>query len=165
MNGFLDRVFGSSGAAAATVTYDESKVLAADRDGENRRALAARVDVKPEVLYYLAADQLASVRCEIAANEKTPRQADRLLAEDVDDEVRCDLARKIGRIAPNLSQDAQDQIQERTFEVLDILAHDQLPRVRQIIAGRGVEGAFRAGADHRPGICPRLCRACHELVP
>jgi uncharacterized protein (DUF2336 family) len=134
VNGFLDRVFGSSGAAAATVTYDESKVLAADRDGENRRALAARVDVKPEVLYYLAADQLASVRCEIAANEKTPRQADRLLAEDVDDEVRCDLARKIGRIAPNLSQDAQDQIQELTFEVLDILAHDQLPRVRQIIA-------------------------------
>lgn len=134
MSGFLDRVFGSSGGAAAAVTYDESKALAADSDGENRRALAARGDVKPEVLYYLAADELTSVRREIAANEKTLRQADRLLAEDVDDEVRCDLARKIGRIAPNLSQDAQDQIQELTFEVLDILAHDQLPQVRRIIA-------------------------------
>ena len=111
MSGLLDRVFGSSGAAASNVTYDESKVLAADTDGENRRALAARGDVKPEVLYYLAADELSAVRREIAANEKTPRQADRLLAEDVDDEVRCDLARKIGRIAPNLSQEAQDQVQ------------------------------------------------------
>lgn len=74
------------------------------------------------------------MRREIASNEKTPRQADRLLADDVDDEVCCYLARKIGRIAPNLSQDDQDQIQELTFEVLDILAHDQLPQVRQIIA-------------------------------
>jgi uncharacterized protein (DUF2336 family) len=134
VSGFLDRVFGSSGNAAASVSYDESKVLAADHDGDHRRALAARDDVKPEVLYYLAADELSSVRRQIAANEKTPRQADRLLAEDVDDEVRCDLARKIGRIAPGLSQDAQEQIQELTFEILDILAHDQLPQVRQIIA-------------------------------
>ncbi|MFP6742736.1 MAG: hypothetical protein VCD33_14125, partial [Alphaproteobacteria bacterium] len=134
MSGLLDRVFGSSGSAAASVSYDESKVLAADHDGEHRRTLAARSDVKPEVLYYLAADELSSVRREIAANERAPRQADRLLAEDVDDEVRCDLARKIGRIAPDLSQDAQDQIRELTFEVLDILAHDQLPQVRQIIA-------------------------------
>ncbi len=134
MSGLLDRVFGSSGGAAASVSYDESKVLAADHDGEHRRALAARSDVKPEVLYYLAADELSSVRRKIATNKKTPRQAVRLLAEDVDDEVRCDLARKIGRIAPDLSQDDQDKIQELTFEVLDILAHDQAPHVRQIIA-------------------------------
>ena len=87
MKGLVERVVGRRGAAEETVTYDESKVLAADRDGENRRALAARVDVKPEVLYYLAADQLPSVRCEIAAHEKTPRPADRPPAQALADDV------------------------------------------------------------------------------
>ena len=131
MSGLLSRIFGANDPA---VSYDDSKALARDADSAVRRKLAARGDVRPEVLYYLAEDELPEVRREIAANETTPRHADRLLAEDVDDEVRCDLARKIARLAPGLSQEAQDQIQQLTFEVLDILAHDQLPQVRQIIA-------------------------------
>ena len=131
MSGLLSRIFGASDPA---VSYDDSKALARDADSTVRRKLAGRGDVRPEVLYYLAGDELPEVRREIAANETTPRHADRMLAEDVDDEVRCDLARKIARLAPGLSQEAQDQIQQLTFEVLDILAHDQLPQVRQIIA-------------------------------
>ena len=138
MRGVLSRIFGSSkgavGNSGPAVSYDESKALVRDADGEVRRKLAARGDVRPEVLYYLAGDELPTVRREIAANQKTPRHADRLLAEDVDDEVRCDLARKIGRLAPGLNQQTQDQIQQLTFEVLDILARDQLPQVRQIVA-------------------------------
>jgi hypothetical protein len=57
-----------------------------------------------------------------------------LLAEDVDDEVRCEIALKIGRLVPHLSEEEQDQLQDLTFEIVELLANDQLPRVRQIIA-------------------------------
>ena len=57
-----------------------------------------------------------------------------LLAKDVDEEVRCDLALKIGRLIPGLSDQETSLVQDLTFEILNILAQDQLPRVRQIIA-------------------------------
>ncbi len=116
------------------LSYDDSKNFASDHDGETRRKLAARRGVRPEILYYLAADELVEVRREIATNIQTPRQADCLLVDDVDDEVRCELARKIGRLAPRLSQEEKDQIYRLTFEILDTLAHDELPRVRQIVS-------------------------------
>ena len=116
------------------VSYDDSKSLARDHDGETRRRLAARRDVRPEILYYLAADALVEVRREIATNISTPRQADRLLVDDVDDEVRCELARKIARLAPALGPGAKDQVYKLTVEILDTLAHDELPRVRQIVS-------------------------------
>ncbi len=116
------------------LSYDESKSIARQGGAETRRKLAARRDVRPEILYYLAADDLVEVRREIATNTQTPRQADHLLVDDVDDEVRCELARKIGRLAPNLSQEEQDQVYKLTFEILDKLAHDELPRVRQIVS-------------------------------
>ena len=116
------------------VSYDDSKSLARDHDGETRRRLAARRDVRPEILYYLAADALVEVRREIATNVSTPRQADRLLVDDVDDEVRCELARKIARLAPSLGPGAKDQVYKLTVEILDTLAHDELPRVRQIVS-------------------------------
>ncbi|MCH8922737.1 MAG: hypothetical protein IIA67_06270, partial [Planctomycetes bacterium] len=61
------------------LSYDDSKSLARDHDGGKRRKLAARRDVRPEILYYLATDELVEVRREIATNTQTPRHADRLL--------------------------------------------------------------------------------------
>ena len=116
------------------LSYDESKHLARNGEGEMRRKLAARQDVRPEILYYLAADELVEVRREIATNVLTPRQADRLLVDDVDDEVRCELALKIARLAPTLNQAEKDQVYKLTLEILDTLAHDELPRVRQIVS-------------------------------
>ena len=122
----------------AVITYADAKELARHSNAEVRREVAARGDagsgVRPEILYYLASDVSPLVRRAIAANAYTPRQADRLLAEDVDAEVRCALARKIGRLAPRLSAEEKDHLQQLTLEVLEILARDQLPRVRQIIA-------------------------------
>ena len=116
------------------LSYEDSKDLARNGGDEQRRELAARQNVRPEILYYLAADELVEVRREIATNVQTPRQADRLLVDDVDDEVRCELARKIARLAPNLSREELDQVYKLTFEILDTLAHDELPRVRQIVS-------------------------------
>ncbi len=121
-------------ASKGDLTYDEAKKLARNHNTTTRVKLAGRTDLRPEILYFLAEDESSEVRREIARNSKTPRQADKLLATDVDDEVRCDLAQKIGRLIPGLSDAESSMIQELTLEVLDILARDQLPRVRQIIA-------------------------------
>ncbi|MFQ5785507.1 MAG: DUF2336 domain-containing protein [Alphaproteobacteria bacterium] len=135
MSGLLNRIVRRAGRATRdAISYEQTKDLARHADATARAELAAREDVRPEILYYLAEDESPSVRRAIAANTQTPRQADRLLAEDVDDEVRCDLALKIGRLVPQLSAAQKDKVQNLTFEILEVLARDQLPRVRQIVA-------------------------------
>ena len=116
------------------VTYEDSKEMARSGKVKLRRELASNRATEPEVLYFLAEDKSSDVRRNIAANVKTPRQADLILAKDVNDEVRCDLALKIGRIAPEATAKESAKLQELTFEVLDILAKDQLPRVRQLLS-------------------------------
>jgi uncharacterized protein (DUF2336 family) len=116
------------------ITYEQAKTLAKAPDHNVRSQLAGRDDVQPEILYFLAEDEHPDVRRNVAAKNSTPRQADQKLAHDKDDEVRCDLALKIGRLIPGISQMQNERLQEATIEVLQVLAHDQLPRVRAIIA-------------------------------
>jgi len=119
---------------AKKVSYEESKEYAASDSHAERKALAKRTDVKPEVLYFLAEDKSPTVRRKVATNPTTPRQADLILATDSVDEVRCDLALKIGRLVPNISDTESARLQEVTFKVLETLAADALPRVRKIVA-------------------------------
>ncbi len=116
------------------VDYDKSKKVARHGDTSQRRDIAARQDVAPEILYYLAEDPDPEVRRLIAANSATPPHADVLLTRDINDDVRVDLARKIGRLAPDLPLEARDALQSLTYDALEALASDTLPRVRQIIA-------------------------------
>lgn len=116
------------------ITYEQAKSFAKHADRDIRSELAARTDVKPEILYFMTEDEDTQVRRAVASNEATPRQADLVLARDKDDEVRCDLALKIGRLIPGLSKSASERLQDMTLQVLEVLAHDQLPRVRAIIA-------------------------------
>ena len=74
------------------------------------------------------------MRVKIAANTATPRQADKILARDTDDEVRKVLAQKIGRLIPGISETESEKLQQLTFEVLKILAQDHVAEVRQIVA-------------------------------
>jgi uncharacterized protein (DUF2336 family) len=97
-------------------------------------ALAGRRDAAPEVLYYIACEGSAAARRTVAANPSTPVLANRLLADDPDDEVRAELARKIGRLMPNLPSQASEKVRTLTVETLERLARDQLPRVRAILA-------------------------------
>ena len=118
----------------ADLPYEEAKALARDPDPEVRRRLAARDDIRPEILYFLAEDESPEVRRSIAANARTPRHADRLLVDDIDAEVRCDLARKIARLAPELSAEENERLQQLTLEILELLARDRLPEVRHMVA-------------------------------
>jgi uncharacterized protein (DUF2336 family) len=118
----------------SALSYEEQKRLLMSSDAAVRRALAERPDVRPEILYYMTEDRAPEVRRALAANAATPVQADLLLAKDADEEVRCDLALKIARLIPDMGEQEQERVRELTIETLELLAEDQLPRVRAILA-------------------------------
>lgn len=115
-------------------TYEEAKRIAAKGDAKARAELAAHEDLEPELLYYFATDEDPKVRRAVAENDGSPLQADLILARDVDPEVREELAYKIGRLVPTLTPDESEKLAEMAFQVLEILAMDQLPQIRAIIA-------------------------------
>jgi uncharacterized protein (DUF2336 family) len=117
-----------------SISYEQARELARHEDPRIRQALAAREDVKPEILYYLAEDTSAEVRKTVARNASAPRQTDILLAKDNDASVRGGLAAKIARVAPELSADERDKAHKATYEALELLAQDQITKVRQILA-------------------------------
>ncbi|MEO5338615.1 MAG: DUF2336 domain-containing protein [Magnetospirillum sp. WYHS-4] len=123
-----------AGAGGAPVSYDEAKAIAASGSAGQKRDLAARPDLPPEFLYFLASDSSPDVRRAVVNNRGTPLQADRILARDDDDFVRCDLARKIGQIMPALSDEENAKVTRIVHEVLETLSKDQLPAVRAIVA-------------------------------
>ncbi len=116
------------------LTYEDSKSLARAGDPAVRKALARHPDTKPEVLYFLAEDEDAGVRREIAANNHTPLQADLLLAGDAEEEIRAVLAEKIGRLTPGLPESDRAPVADYMLQVLETLAKDQVVRVRAILA-------------------------------
>ncbi|CAM9506986.1 unnamed protein product [Phaeothamnion confervicola] len=114
--------------------YEHARAVLEKNQKAQRTELAARTDTPPEMLYYLAGDDSAKIRRKIAGNPSTPIQANQLLSDDKDDEVRCELARKIARLVPGLAPDVQQKVREQLETLLEKLSDDHLPRVRQIIA-------------------------------
>ena len=149
MKGFLGRVFGRS----KDLTEDEAKELARHTQPSVRADLAARTDLRPELLYFLAEDQSPDVRLKVATNHTSPAQANLLLAKDTDDRVRGELAVKIAKLAPGLSADDHDKMRRLTYETLNILAQDQIPKVRQILAE-----TLKDVAHAPPDVIGRLAR-------
>ncbi|MBU6444540.1 MAG: DUF2336 domain-containing protein [Alphaproteobacteria bacterium] len=121
--------------AAAPMLSREDVVRILEQRGEELRAELARCqDAEPEVLLFIAKEGNAAARRAVAANPSSPAVANRLLATDPEDEVRQELARKIGRLLPNLTSDAREHVRRLTIQTLELLAADELPRVRQILA-------------------------------
>lgn len=118
----------------APLDHEQTLKVLEQHNEEARRALAARPDAAPEALFYLAANGSAETRRAVAANPGTPAQANRHLADDKDDDVRVQLARKIGQLLPNLPEDASQRMRDLTIETLERLARDAMPRVRQALA-------------------------------
>jgi len=82
---------------SGALTYQQARGVAAHGDALARTALARRQDVPPEVLYFLASDDEATVRGAVAANALTPALGNLVLAGDVDEQVRDALAGKLTR--------------------------------------------------------------------
>jgi uncharacterized protein (DUF2336 family) len=117
-----------------TLGREEVLRILEERGEAAREELAARPDAAPEALFFLATEGHPAARRAVAANPASPPHANRLLAGDADDDVRVELARKIGRLLPSLPKDAQTRMRALTIETLETLAKDQLPRVRQVLA-------------------------------
>jgi uncharacterized protein (DUF2336 family) len=136
----LDWIFGSKTkpkrkpGAPKKPAYEKAREIAAKGSDEERRNLAQHEDLEPEILYYFATDKSADVRKAVAINRGTPLQADRILADDSDEDVRIELAHKIGRLVPELDPKENQRLAEMVIEILEILARDEMPRVRAIIA-------------------------------
>ncbi len=116
------------------MTYEEARASLETHAHNSRMFLAGRPDVEPEILYYLATDDAVEVRRLVAANPATPQQANKILTDDSDEDVRCELARKIARLVPGLDPYEASRIHELAIEVMERLARDSLPRVRAILA-------------------------------
>ncbi len=118
----------------AKPSYEKARSIAEKGSVTERKHLAGHEDLEPEILYYFASDKSPEVRREVAENLGTPLQADIILSRDPDEEVRCELAMKISRLVPELGPDESEKLTEMALEVLEVLANDELPRVRAIIS-------------------------------
>ena len=96
--------------------------------------LAGQTDAGADVLHYLASHGGVATRTAVAANPDSPAVTNRLLARDENEDVRAELAFKIARLMPGLSQRQSSHIFELTVETLEILARDAAVRVRAILA-------------------------------
>ncbi|WP_321397106.1 DUF2336 domain-containing protein [Emcibacter sp.] len=132
MKNLLNKIFDKNDKK--NLSYEKARAALEKQKANDKKLLAQRPETQPEVLYYLASDQDAAIRRDVAGNESTPIQADEILANDNDNEVREELARKISRIFPDLSRHDQVQIREKAIEILEKLASDQFPKVRQIVS-------------------------------
>src|SRR3569832_2950003 len=74
------------------------------RAREAQHELASLTDAGDDVLDFLAREGAPATRRAVAANIATPALTNRHLAEDGDDDVRAELALKIGRLMPALSK-------------------------------------------------------------
>ena len=141
------------------LSYEESKELAQNGSDKTRADLAARVDLRPEVLYFLAEDPSTEVRRRLAANAETPRQADLVLARDSDEAVRAELATKVAQLTQSQDRGAQEKAQRIVEETLELLARDQATRVRQILAE-----ALKSVAGAPPQVIRQLARDAEDVV-
>ncbi len=133
MIAFLKRVLGITNLPAA-LSYEEARSVLETHEQKLEEELAGRQDAEPEMLYYLAERGSPKARRAVAANPATPAPANLILSGDIEPDVRAELARKIGRLLPDLLKSERDQVCQLTLETLQRLAADHLPRVRAILA-------------------------------
>jgi uncharacterized protein (DUF2336 family) len=113
---------------------EEALRLLEERARTAQHELASRIDAGEEVLHYLAKNGAAATRRAVAANPAASPRSNRLLADDVESGVRVELARKIGRLFPELLAVEQQQLRDLTLTTLERLAHDQEVAVRAMLA-------------------------------
>jgi hypothetical protein len=136
----LKRMIGEKGMREVRpkkMSYEEARASLERHAHDARMFLASRADVEPEILYYLAGDETADVRRLVAANPSTPQQANKMLAGDSDEDVRCALAMKIGSQVTDPNAVLTPRAHALAIEVVERLANDKCERVREALALTG----------------------------
>lgn len=131
--------------------YESAMRIARGGDVAARRQLAARPDLAPELLFYLAEDVDQGVRRAVAANPSTPRHADEFLARDADETVRASVAARVGAEAARIGGERRAQHRRITVDVMESLALDAAEKVRARLAE-----AVRDAANAPPDVVRRV---------
>ncbi|MFC3050425.1 DUF2336 domain-containing protein [Kordiimonas pumila] len=155
----LKAMMGGNKALPEVLSKDDEQLILKKGSEKQKEQLAGRRDARPEVLYFLAEDKSDAVRKAIAQNPSTPPQADALLKDDNNVEVRAELARKIGRLVPGLPEDERKALREKAISVMEALAQDQLPKIRAIIAEE-----IKSSATVPKHIIDKLARDVEDIV-
>jgi uncharacterized protein (DUF2336 family) len=129
-----DQLIRLLGRTEHAINYEQARDLLDHPERDVRLTLARRDDLEPEILYFLGRDPDVEVRRAVAVNPNTPEKAHLLLAEDSAGEVRADLADQLGKLLPDLTEDEKDKAWRATHQALTLLARDQLPMVRRVLA-------------------------------
>ena len=119
---------------AATLDSGAALAILESRTREAQAVLAGRSDAEPDVLHYMAVHGAAATRKAVAANLCAGPATNRLLADDSDAEVRAELAVKIARLLPGLSESENAHLFSLTVETLESLARDAAVNVRAVLA-------------------------------
>lgn len=104
------------------------------RARESEDYLIRNADVGPAVFEYLVEYGAPATRKAVAANPMTPGRVNRALAEDIEEDVRAELAHKIARLMPGLEARESAETVTLTITTLEVLARDSAVRVRTILA-------------------------------
>lgn len=110
------------------LSFLEQKVQSAQDE------LASRTDVGPDVLSYLAVNGAPATRAAVAANPTASAETNYVLSDDLAEEVRASLARKIGRLFPGMLLAEREHIRDLAMKTLERLARDEAVRVRAVLA-------------------------------
>lgn len=113
---------------------DEALRLLEEYTRAEQDKLAGNTDAGADVLHYLAENGAAATRRAVAANPSASPESNRLLANDLDHNVRAELARKIGHLFPGLLAVEQQQLRDLTISTLEQLAKDEVTAVRAALA-------------------------------
>jgi uncharacterized protein (DUF2336 family) len=127
-------LFGRKADATEKPSHEDVLNVLERRARAAQEDLANRVDAGADVLHYIAQKGASATRQAVAANPAATARTNRVLADDANDDVRAELARKIGRLMPGLANEESEHIRQLTLETLEKLANDQLPRVRALLA-------------------------------
>ena len=114
--------------------YERDKKIAAGKNQDKKRKLASKHQTNPEILFYLAESDDVQTRRAVAKNDSTPVQASKILAADQDEDVRLNLAERLVRLLPELSDDCHGQLYAFTVKCLHTLAEDEVFRIRHALS-------------------------------
>jgi uncharacterized protein (DUF2336 family) len=126
-------------SAPSSLGLDDYKAMAQSPDVAQRAVVAMDEAAPPEILYYLSDDQDVGVRTASADNISTPMQAMERQSRDQSHQVRAALARKIGRILPQMQG---EKSRPQVMATLEQLVMDKADEVRLAVVRSLADTAF-----------------------
>lgn len=121
--------------AAKNISYNEAKKIAQGKDVNARIDLASSEETPQELLFFLANDAEESVRMAVAHNFATPWDADQLLSQDKNPNIRSAVTdkviEKIDRNDYHEKKSPLNKLWKKVTHVFDSLVDDSISFIRQ----------------------------------